>query len=112
MTQSPVADTNVHSVSEGAANESVAVLDRKAWVARAFYFDLLALAVLLLAGAGLAVDIFVAGHFNGRGGPVQVDPNFSVQMRLALEGLAFLGSFAWVAARLIKAGFRELPGAR
>ncbi len=92
--------------------EPVPVLDRQSWNSRAFFFDILALAALLLAGVALAVDAYIAGHFTGRGVIATGPPNFSVQIRIALEALVFFASFAWIAGRLLKASFRELSGSR
>jgi hypothetical protein len=77
------------------------VVDRRRWIASAAYFDILALAVLLVAGGGLAMQIFATGQN-------AVEPlHPGAQARVVMLAGVFMMAFAWVATRLVAAGFRE-----
>ena len=77
------------------------VVDRRGWLASAVYFDILALALLLVAGGGLAMQIFAAGQNSVK----PLHPG--AQERVVMLAVIFTMAFAWVATRLVAAGFRE-----
>ena len=84
-----------------ATDQRLRVVDRRGWIASAAYFDILALAMLLVAGAGLAMQIFAAGQN-------AIEPlHPGTQARVILLAVVFMTAFAWVATRLVGAGFRE-----
>lgn len=87
---------------------AVAVHDRTAWLGRGMYYDMLALTVLLLAAFALGLDLYRAGYLRAVVGPAP-EASFRLLGRLALEAAAFVGAFAWICARLVRAAYRELP---
>lgn len=91
---------DVTSAADAKRKERI-VIDREGFLARGVYFDVLALAVFLISAGGLAVDAYVAGQ--GTLEPVEI----SVQVRIAIEAIALVASFTWIATRLVLAGFRD-----
>jgi|SRR5581483_5808888 len=95
---------------ESAQSIPIAVLDTRSWLGRGLYYDALALAINALSGAAVALDLYVAGYVRALGGAA-LTASFSALTRLAVEMLAFLASFLWIAARLVRAAYRDLPRA-
>lgn len=87
----------------------VVVVDTRQWRGRGMYYDALALTINLLSGIACAVDIYAAGYLRAATGVVTGLPSFVALARIGLEAAIFAGSFAWVAARLLRASYRELP---
>lgn len=87
---------------------AVAAHDRTAWLGRGMYYDVLAMTVLLLAAFALGLDLYRAGYLRALVGPTP-DASFRPLGRLAVEAAAFVGAFTWICARLVRAGYRELP---
>lgn len=91
----------------------VPVHDRAGWLGRGLYFDVLALVVNLLAGIALAVDLYAAGVLRSATTVTVVgSANFAPLARLGLELAVFILSFAWIAGRLVRAAYQEIPQAR
>lgn len=88
----------------------IAVLDTRSWMGRGLYYDALALAVNLLAGTAAALDIYAAGYVRALGGAA-LTASFGALARIGVELLVFLASFLWMAGRLIRAAYRDLPRA-
>lgn len=97
-----------HTRGRGPQPVAVAVHDRERWVGRGMYYDVLGLTALMLSAFALGIDIYRAGYLRALGG-ASVDASFAPLARLALELAVFIGAFAWVAARLIRAAYHEMP---
>lgn len=95
----------------GPKNVPVAALDTDAWLGRALYYDVFALAVCLLSGAAFALDLYSSGYVRGMPG-VATSASFGPLARLAIEGTLYVASFAWIAARLVLASLRSIPRLR
>lgn len=96
--------------SEDALSIPVAVLDTHSWEGRGLYYDVLALVANLLAGVAVALDIYAAGYLRATGDP-SLPVSFHPLARIALEIVIFVASFTWIAGRLIRAAYRDLPRA-
>jgi hypothetical protein len=88
----------------------VLVLDRGKWAREAFYLDTLALAVLLFGALGLGLDLYTAGFNRALAAPAAGSADFGLLVRLGVGLVAVAGAFAWLAARVLRAGYRDLPG--
>lgn len=88
----------------------IGVLDTRGWEARGLYYDVFALASNLLAGVALALDLYAAGYLRATTGAGPA-ASFQALARLGLEAAIFVASFAWLAARVVRAAVRDLPRA-
>lgn len=95
--------------TSGPMSIPVSVHDTRHWAGRALYYDVLALSVCILSAVALALDIYQAGYLRAVGGPASVGASFRPLLQLALEGLLFIVAFAWIAGRIIRAAYREMP---
>lgn len=86
----------------------IAVVNTRDWLGRGLYFDVLALAVNVFSGVAAAIDIYAAGYVRAATG-VSAGVSFSPLGRVGLELALFVVSFAWIAGRLLRAAYRELP---
>lgn len=90
----------------------VTVHDSRQWLGRAMYYDVLALSILLLSSLALGLDIYQAGYLRAAGVPASPGADFGPLVQFAVQLALFIASFAWIAARLVRAGYREIPRVR
>jgi hypothetical protein len=93
---------------EGPQPIPVTALDAKSWLGRGLYYDVLALAANLLSGIAVALDVYVSGYLRALGGAA-LSASFETLARVGLELAVFVGSFAWISARLVRAACRDIP---
>lgn len=93
---------------QGAQAVPVAVVNTREWLGRGLYFDVFAVAVNLLSGTAAAIDLYAAGYLRASS-PVGADASFGALARIGLEVAIFVGSYVWIAGRLMRAAYRELP---
>lgn len=86
----------------------VAVVSTSAWLGRGLYYDVLALSLNLLSAVAVAIDIYAAGYMRAATS-VSATASFEPLARIGVELAVFAASFAWIAARVTRAAFRELP---
>lgn len=89
----------------------VAALAVDTWLGRALYYDVLAIAVNLLSATAVALDLYAAGYGRATTG-VSPAASFAPLTRIALEGAIFVTTFVWMASRLVRSSYREIPRAR
>jgi hypothetical protein len=76
---------------------SLAVVERQMWARRAFFMDVVAVGVMLIAAVFLMVDLYLMGRV----------PSEGLLTRIAVEAIFLIASFAWIAFRLLAAGYRS-----